>query len=92
MAELCHRTTGPTIKRLKEHAGKIKDREFSRLINKLENKQSLDPNAKEAIRLAFDRLVNKILHPPLESLRDEAESGSPHRLLEAMKQLFQLKD
>jgi len=37
-------------------------------------------------------LVNKLLHPPLESLRDEAESGPPDGLLEALKRLFQLRD
>jgi len=37
-------------------------------------------------------LVNKLLHPPLESLRGQAELGSPHGLLEALKQLFKLKD
>jgi glutamyl-tRNA reductase len=36
--------------------------------------------------------VNKILHPPLESLRDEAASGAPHGLLHALKRLFQLDD
>ena len=37
-------------------------------------------------------LVNKLLHPPLESLRSEAEQGTPHGLLDALKRLFQLKD
>ena len=41
---------------------------------------------------AFDRLVNKLLHPPLESLRDESRHGPPHGLLDALKRLFQLED
>ena len=41
---------------------------------------------------SFDRLVNKLLHPPLESLRSEAEKGPPHGLLDALKRLFQLRD
>ena len=40
----------------------------------------------------FDRLVNKLLHPPLESLRDEAEQGTPHGLLEASRRLFRLNE
>ncbi|MFP6612323.1 MAG: hypothetical protein VB835_08440 [Pirellulales bacterium] len=36
--------------------------------------------------------MNKMLHPPLESLRDESQQGTPHGLLEALKRLFQLKD
>ncbi len=44
------------------------------------------------VRRSFDRLVNKLLHPPLESLRDESRHGIPHVLLDALARLFQLKD
>ena len=47
---------------------------------------------REEIRRSFDRLVNKLLHPPLESLRDESRHGVPHMLLDALAKLFQLKD
>jgi glutamyl-tRNA reductase len=33
-----------------------------------------------------------MLHPPLESLRDETRNGTHHGLLEALQRLFQLKD
>jgi glutamyl-tRNA reductase len=36
--------------------------------------------------------VNKLLHPPLESLRDESRLGSPHGLIDAIKRLFRLPD
>jgi glutamyl-tRNA reductase len=39
-----------------------------------------------------DRLVNKLLHPPLQSLRDEAYQDSADGLLDALKRLFRLKD
>ena len=48
--------------------------------------------AREEIGQSFDRLINKLLHPPIESLRSEAENGPPHGLLDAIKRLFQLKD
>ena len=89
MAELHHRATGPTIRRLKEQADRVKADELDRLLKKLPN---LDDNAKSEITQALTRVVNKLLHPPLESLRDEAHSGSPHGLLDAIKRLFQLKD
>jgi glutamyl-tRNA reductase len=89
MADLHHRATAPTIRRLKARADEVKADELARLLNKL---AQLDPKAKDEIRLAFDRLVNKLLHPPLESLREEAQLGAPHGLLEALKRLFQLKD
>lgn len=89
MADLHHRATAPTIKRLKARADEVKAEELARLLNKL---SSLDAKTQAEIRQAFDRLVNKLLHPPLESLRDEATKGAPHGLLEALKRLFQLKD
>jgi len=89
MADLSHRATGPTIKRLREQADRVRQDELQRLLNKL---GVLDERSRNEIARSFDRLVNKLLHPPLESLRDEAQSGSPHGLLEALARLFQLKD
>lgn len=89
MADLHHRATAPTIRRLKERADEVKAEELTRLLNKL---GGLDGKSQSEITAAFDRLVNKLLHPPLESLRDEARHGAPHGLLEALKRLFQLKD
>jgi glutamyl-tRNA reductase len=89
MTDLHHRATAPTIRRLKARADEVKAEELARLLNKL---NVLDPKAKSEITAAFDRLVNKLLHPPLESLRDEAEQGTPHGLIEALKRLFKLKD
>jgi glutamyl-tRNA reductase len=89
MAELHHRATGPTIRRLKERAELVKDEELARLLNKLNH---LDERSRKEIERSFERVMNKLLHPPLESLRDEAQSGAPHGLLEALKRLFQLSD
>ena len=90
MADLHHRATAPTIKRLKARADEVKADELARLLNKL---GTLDPQSRKAkSTAAFDRLVNKLLHPPLESLRDEAQEGAPHGLLDALKRLFKLKD
>ena len=89
MAELHHRATGPVIKLLKQGWQRPKDEELQRLFNKL---PELDDRSKAEIRYAFDRLVNKLLHPPLESLRVESRHGIPDVLLDALKRLFQLKD
>jgi glutamyl-tRNA reductase len=89
MADLHHRATAPTIRRLKARADEVKEDELKRLMARL---STLEPKTQEEIRISFDRLVNKLLHPPLESLRDEADRGPPHGLLDALKRLFQLKD
>ena len=60
-----------------------------RLFNKL---PELDEKAQDEITQSFDRLVNKLLHPPLESLRDESRHGIPNTLLDALTKLFNLKD
>ncbi len=89
ITELHHRATAPIIKRLREGWHQPKEDELRRLFNKL---PELTEREQDEIRQAFDRLVNKLLHPPLESLRSEARDGTPHGLLDALKRLFQLKD
>ena len=84
-----HRLTGPTIRQLKAGVDEVKQQELQRLLNKLDG---LDPQVRNEIEISFDRLVNKLLHPPLESLRDEAEKGTHHGLLDALRRLFQLSD
>lgn len=86
------RATGPTIQRLREQANRVKSQELQRLMNKLENVEGFDAKAQREIEVAFDRLVNKVLHPPLESLRDEAKGGGSTSLLEALTRLFKLQD
>jgi glutamyl-tRNA reductase len=89
MAHLHHRATAPVITQLRQGWEKPKEQELRRLWNRLPD---LDERSREEISRAFDRLVNKLLHRPLESIRDEAQSGVPDGLLDALKRLFQLKD
>ncbi|NQU25101.1 MAG: glutamyl-tRNA reductase [Candidatus Nealsonbacteria bacterium] len=89
MADLHHRATGPVIERLRRGWQGPKEEELQRLLNKL---PELDDRARDEIGRSFDRLVNKLLHPPLELLRDESRHGVPHVLLDALSRLFRLKD
>ncbi len=89
LGSLHHRSTGPIIQQLRKGWEQPKEDELQRLLNKL---PQLDEHARQEIRQAFDRLVNKLLHPPLESLRDEARHGFPNALVDALARLFQLKD
>jgi len=89
MVDLRHRSTGPVIERLKRGWEGPKEDELRRLLNKLPD---LDEKSRNEIQISFDRLVNKLLHPPMTSLRDEAKHGTPHGLLDALTRLFHLKD
>ena len=46
---------------------------------------------REAIERTVERIVNKLLHPPLEILRNESREGTPHGLINALKRLFRLE-
>jgi glutamyl-tRNA reductase len=85
------RASGSTIAQLKQQANAIKDDELKRLLNRLDSVSDKD---REQIEKAFHRVVNKLLHPPLESIREESAtedaSTEPVGLLDAMRRLFKL--
>lgn len=89
LQEVYHRATGPIIKRLREEWHAVREEEVGRLFGKLGNLTDAD---REAIERSIERIVNKLLHPPLETLRDQAREGTPHGLLDALKRLFHLRD
>jgi glutamyl-tRNA reductase len=89
IAEVRHRATGPVIARFREGLEASQSAELERLFARLPN---LDERSRREIEQFADRLVGKMLHPPLASLRDESQNGPPHGLLEALQRLFQLKD
>ncbi len=91
MKILFQRVTGPWIGRLKQQANDIKVAELQRLQNKLGDLAD-DPAVTKELEITLDRLVNKLLHPPLESLREDISPDTGAGLLDALKKLFQLKD
>ena len=84
-----HRASGPVIARFREGLESVQAAELVRLYGKV---PELDDRARREIEQFADRLVAKMLHPPLESLRDESRNGSVHGLLDALQRLFQLKE
>ena len=89
MQEIYHRATGPVIHRLREHWHDISRVELDRLYRKL---PTLDDPQRQAIEATIARIVNKLLHPPLEALKDEAKAGTPEGLLHAIRRLFLFGD
>lgn len=88
MAEVYHRATGPIIKRLREQYHVVAGEELARLLARSPHLEKDRPE----IERSFEQLVNKLLHPPLEALRDEAREGTPHGLMSALRRLFRLHD
>jgi glutamyl-tRNA reductase len=82
-----HRTSGATIQQLKALAGELKEDEIARLQSKL----GLDERTTEEVRRSFERMINKLFHAPLQSLREEAAKGPTGGLLDALKRLFRLE-
>lgn len=91
LSQLQARSTGPVIRQLRELAESIKEAELQRLLNRLQGPQLSEQHEAE-IAQSFERLVNKLLHSPLTSLRDDAASGHRQGLLDALRRLFQLGD
>lgn len=91
LKDMNHRATGPVIRRLRGQAQDIKQEELDRLIGKL-GTANLDSASLKEIEKSFDRLINKVLHPPLASLRDDAAEGHSRGLLDALRHLFNLGD
>lgn len=89
MHDIYHRATGPVIQRLHEQLGEISRSELDLLYRK---NPEFDGSQKAAIEKTVHRIVNKLLHPPLETLKDEAREGTPHSLVDAVKRLFNLGD
>ena len=88
MKEIRLRDSGELIRELRDQWNRVKESEVERLFRKC---PELPESDRTEIRYAFDRLVNKLLHPPMESLRDETADDRPIGLLEAMMKLFRLK-
>lgn len=89
LQDMNHRHGGEIIRLLRERWTLTKDAELRRLYNRL---PELDEKERSEIQYAFDRLIGKFLHPPLESLRHESQNGVPHKLLDALARLFGLRN
>lgn len=88
-ADASQETVDPVIARFRAALKSVQASELDRLYRRLPD---LDEQSRREIWQFADCLVAKMVHPPLECLRDESRNGSPHRLLDALQRLFRLKD
>jgi glutamyl-tRNA reductase len=68
----------------------MKQSELTRLLSKQAMQQST-PEMQQEIAQSFERLINKMLHSPLQSIRDVAQSDQRETLVSALRKLFQLR-
>ena len=85
-----HRSSGATIRALREQAEQMKQLELNRLLGK-QVMETTTPEMRDEIVAAFDRLINKMLHSPLQSIRDVAQTEQRDTLVSALRKLFQLR-
>ncbi|HVJ87493.1 MAG TPA: glutamyl-tRNA reductase [Caulifigura sp.] len=87
--DLNHKATGPIIRQLRESWHDVSKQELDLLFRKLPSLSAAD---RQSIERSVERIVNKLLHPPLETLKDEAQAGTHHGLLDAIRRLFRISD
>jgi glutamyl-tRNA reductase len=89
VAEAGNQATDPVVARYSAALKSVQTSELERLYNRL---PELDEHSRQVIWQFSDCLVAKMLHPPLECLRDESRNGTPRGLLDALQRLFRLGD
>lgn len=90
LGDIKHRSSSATIRALREQADEMKQTELARLLSKQAMQQS-SPEMQQEIAQSFERLINKLLHSPLQSIRDVAQSDQRETLVSALRKLFQLR-
>ncbi len=89
LVDLKRRGLGGVVTRLREDWHTVSQQEMNRLFAKLSHLEERD---RLLIEQTIERIVNKLLHPPLEVLKDEVASGTHNGLLDALKRLFRIAD
>lgn len=84
-----HQATGPIIRDLRSSWESVAEEELAVLFNR---HPDLDEKAKANIERAVRRITGRLLHPPLEALRDDAKNEHSNGLVDAVKKLFGLGD
>ena len=87
VVDMQHRATGPIIRELRESWKRVSDAEVTALMKRLPN---LDDASRKQIEKTIHRITNKLLHPPLEAIREDAAREQPDGLVDAVRRLFGL--
>jgi glutamyl-tRNA reductase len=79
----------PVIADMRQWAAKLAQAEVEHALRKLGDP---DPRVQEVIEMLAHRLVNKFLHPPTMTLRQQAAQGNGYGFAHVARELFDLKD
>lgn len=83
------RSSSETIRALRDQAEVIREAELQRLMGK-QAMQGASPELQNEVSQAMERLVNKLLHFPLQSLRDAPHEEQRDSLITAIRKLFRI--
>jgi glutamyl-tRNA reductase len=83
------RSSSETIRALREQADVIRDAELQRLLGK-QALQGASAELQAEVAQAMERVVNKLLHFPLQSLRDAPHEEQRDSLVTAIRRLFRI--
>jgi glutamyl-tRNA reductase len=83
------RSSSETIRALREQAAMIRDSELQRLLGK-QALQGASPELQREVAQALERVVNKLLHVPLQSIREAPHEEQRESLVSAIRRLFRI--
>jgi len=83
------RSSSETIRALREQAEMIRDAELQRLMGK-QALQGVSLELQQEVAQAMERVVNKLLHVPLQSLREARLEEQRDSLINAIRKLFRI--
>jgi glutamyl-tRNA reductase len=90
VAEWARRRNGPIIAQLTEDFDRKRRAVLGQLLAKLNGR--LNEADRQTIEGAFRLLQNQILHGPISALGEASQEGGGSALLDALRQLFRLRD
>jgi len=83
------RSSSETIRALREQANLIRESELQRLLGK-QALYGASPELQQEVAQALERVVNKLLHFPLQSLREAPHEEQRDSLVTAIRKLFRI--
>jgi glutamyl-tRNA reductase len=83
------RSSSETIRALREQADTIREAELQRLLGK-QALQGVSPELQQEVAQAMERVVNKLLHFPMQSLREAPHEEQRDSLITAIRKLFRI--